>query len=306
MTTAAQVNAKIIEALYDYGHFANPVNQDGHAITRKGLPKLTMGDKEVQAALLSFQQIMGLRTDGVAGPVSVHVLFNVERCACPDYGRLTEDGNVVAEATGSGSWPHSCKTNLSGVHAISISWDFTRQPSFLAPHFETVWKQVAAMYADIGLVLVREDGNQRANLQASFDNLSGSTIGLAIVPGRPPSCGDVIWCKYDPSYQPRNIVNEWRTLIAHEVGHNQRLNHTQGGVMNPGIVNGLPATWRNDLSFNQLSQQYGGEPVVPPDAGPEFLMEIALRGSQGSESVFPIPTQVPFENGQQFLLEMMK
>lgn len=306
MASSAQVNARIIEALYDYGHFANPVNQDGHAIRRADLPKLTLGDKVCKAALLSFQQIMGMRVDGVAGPITVMELFNVSRCGCPDYGVLTEDGEVVAAATGRGGWPHSCRPGMSGIHAISVSWNMSGCPSFLQPHFETVWSRVVAMYADIGLLLIREDGNSSANLQASFNNLRGSTIGLAIVPGRPPTCGMSIWCRYDPSYRPRNVVNEWTTLIAHEIGHNQRLEHTRGGIMNPGIINGLPASWRNDPSFGQLADQYGGEPVDNPDQGDEFLREIVLRGSRGGERVLPIPTQVKFDESQKFMLEMLK
>jgi hypothetical protein len=91
-----------------------------------------------------------------------------------------------------------------------------------------------------------------------------STIGLAIVPGAPQACGDRVWARFAERYQPSDIVNQWARLVAHELGHNMRLQHTTGGIMNPSILSGPFTTnaWRNDPSYGILARYFGGVPIL--------------------------------------------
>ena len=117
--------------------------------------------------------------------------------------------------------------------------------------------------------------------------LAGSTIGLAIV-GRGQSCRTSIWAKFDPGYQPANVVREWTSLVKHELGHNMGLSHSQGGVMNPSIIAGLPVSWRGDPSEPILSRWFGGKPVPTDPQGPEMWIKQCLHSDRGRELCVPL------------------
>lgn len=268
----------IIEYLYSLGHFHNPQAMTG--IRREDLSKLSLSDPEVTQAVKSFQafqrllldeisaNLLGKRAviDGEIGPAT-EALLKMERCGCPDYpvpGSKIQAAEVEA-ATGSGSWAHSCE--ITGVHTVKVQVYKSRMPSFLDGVFEErVWPLVDAAYRDIGVIFRRVESSP--NIDFSWERLSGSTIGLAIVPGQPMGCSGRIWAKFTPTYQPRDLVNQWARLVAHELGHNMRLQHTNGGIMNPSIVSGPFTTtaWRNDPSFGVLKRYFGGEPVDDPNA----------------------------------------
>lgn len=264
---------KIIERLYHLGHFHNPSAMT--EVTEADLPKLQLSDAAVRSAIRSFQEfniaelerisanVLGRVSpvlDGEVGPAT-QALLSVERCGCPDY---SVGGLQVEAATGNGSWVHSCDISRPGVHVVTVGVDKSRMPSFLIPIFESrVWPLVLKAYANIGLIFEREDGNPRANIDFKWERLSGSTIGLAILPGAAMRCGDRIWAKFSPTYQPADVVNQWARLVAHELGHNMRLQHTRGGIMNPSITSGpfTQTAWRGDPSFGVLQRYFGGEPV---------------------------------------------
>lgn len=264
----------VIELLWKYGHFRNPEFADGESreVTESDLAMLSLNDAAVKEAVRSYQHFMVNDFvplvaerhsrlpvfDGDVGPATLD-LFSLERCAVPDF--------AVDEATGSGSWPAGCLPDWQNNHAVTISIDKSTMPSFLSAgdRFEkNVWPYVVAAYSEVGLLLVRRDGDPKANLQARWGNSSllggGSTIGLAIVPSS-TSCQLVIWCRYLNSYNPPD--SEHISLWKHEIGHNMRLGHTSGSnsVMNPSIIRGLPVSWRGDPSHPMLVRWFGGEPI---------------------------------------------
>ena len=194
-------------------------------------------------------------------------LFAIPRCGCPDYG---------PDATGSGAWPVGCSPKWPKNHAISYQVNKSGMPSYLAPVFEDAWALMTAAYADIGLVVLREDDNPRANSLVTWQRGSG-WIGLAIVPQN-PRCGQRIWAKFDNRYgislSMPSLLYQWARLLAHEIGHNNCLGHSRGGIMNPSIIGGVftPTAWRGDPSFPKLERFYSGEPVAPavPPSAPEW------------------------------------
>lgn len=200
--------------------------------------------------------------------VSDNELFDIPRCGCPDvatedYPYVTKD-ELSTLATGSGAWPAGCHPDWPNNHSMVYSVNKSRMPSFLDSVFEPAWDLCAQAYADIGLVLIRDDGNPNVNSIITFERGAG-WIGLAIVPGSGLRCNSKIWAKFDYRYRPSDLLNQWARLLAHEIGHNNRLSHTRGGIMNPSITSGVftPTAWRNDPSFKYLKAFYGGEPVQP-------------------------------------------
>lgn len=293
---AVLTTQEIIAELFRLGHFRNPSMPTGVAGI-SDLSKLTLASEEVKTAVKSYQSFMrpeleriyalrkghvNVAIDGDVGPLTAE-LFTLDRCACPDY-QAAED---VEAATGNGSWVHSCDTKRPGVHTIRVFIDkdgiprsnthaTVPMPAFLEPVFESkVWPLVVAAYRDIGVDFVRV--NEWKDCQIDFGwrippGNGSSTIGLAIVPGQPQSCSSRIWARFKESYRPGDVVNQWARLVAHELGHNMRLQHTTGGIMNPSILSGVFTTqaWRGDPSYGILARYFGGLPVeiTDPDTPP--------------------------------------
>jgi hypothetical protein len=294
---------EIIFALFDWGHFRNPANRSNGAswnVQREDVEFLEIHHPAVREAIASYQHFMVSTldllsfniherpsiADGHIGPAT-EILFDVKRCACPDYAVETEQEFFAA--TGTGSWPAGCYPNeWPNSHAIKIRFDKSGMRPFLSAVFDSqVWPTVQRVYADIGLMLIREDENTKAHLQASFVKPDDNWIGLAIVPGS-TSCSLSIWQRYDRNYQPRNLVPNWVSLLKHEIGHNLNLNHTSGGVMNPGIIDNLPAQWFGvgDPSEPVLRRFFGGEPVgPPPDPGPRVWTHQGFWDENTGESL---------------------
>lgn len=187
----------------------------------------------------------------------------------------------VMPAFGSGNWK-GCH-GVGQYHSASIKVDSSGLPSFLRDVFLTVLKNVRLAYANVGLLFrfVDQAGNDLVtgeafsgtiNSDMSFVNSSSGWIGLAIV-GQGETCGSKIWCKFLNTYRggsdPAAVITQWTTLIKHELGHNCGRSHTNGGVMNPSIVNNLPTEWGpTDPSTSWLKGQFGGIPVPIPGGGP--------------------------------------
>lgn len=300
----------LIETLWKYGHFINPAYAGGpsHGVTEADLPKLKLSDPAVQEAVRSYQNfqkptldalsavINGRRAiaDGAVGPAT-RELLEIPRCGAPDFA-LTE------EAIGTGRWGQ-CKIDLYPQNnAITVAFDVSKMPAFLKAVFEQVWANVFAAYAELGLALVREDGNANANIRCRFTvptqesgNMAGNWIGLAIVAWNGIQCSESNWALFDLGYQPQNVVSEWTTLIKHELGHGVGLQHSSGGVMNPSIVRGLPVSWKGDTSYSTLAKWYGGEPIAtgpqpPPPVPPTnsgYIPDLEIIYKGKSYRAFP-------------------
>ena len=285
-------------ALFDWGHFRNPGNTNGasRGVRRIDFALLDLSHPAMVEAIASYQKFM-ISTleplsfavhqrapipDGEIGPAT-EMLLDLKRCNCPDFAMA---GEHFEEATGRGSWPAGCyPDDWPETHAIKIRFDTRKMKSFLSDVFDSqVWPSVQKAYADVGLMLIREDDNERAHMQASFVRPDGNWIGLAIVPGH-TSCVLSIWQRYDRDYRPRNLVPNWISLLKHEIGHNLNLNHTSGGVMNPGIIDNLPVQWFNvgDPSEPTLRRFFGGEPIDVPDPGPKVWTHQGFRDETTGE-----------------------
>lgn len=304
-----------IRTAWETGYFWSPENATGHDITQEELTLLKPDDEVVVKAMISMAKADMTRYtrlvlekhgrqptfDGVIGPAIEAMVANedgVGRCPVPDFApppgvvfafddpdlqkvveRMQADG--PAPAFGSGNWK-GCH-NVGEFHSAAIRVDKSGLPSFLAPLFLQVLKNVQAAYAGVGLLFrfIATDGKDmltgdsfagNINSDMSFVNSSSGWIGLAIV-GQGETCSSKIWCKFLASYKggssDASIVQQWTTLLKHELGHNCGRSHTNGGVMNPSIVNGLPTEWvSGDPSTSWLKGQFGGVAVPIPGSGP--------------------------------------
>jgi len=285
------VASDMIQKLFDLGHFRNPAHMT--SVTEADLPSLKLTDEPVRIAIQSFQEFMAEDFDRLAlyyhgrigiadGDVGLATakLFEVERCGYPDYS--------IEAANGSGSWPSGCHPAWKNNHAFSLQVNKSGMPSYLQPIFEQAFELVRQAYANIGMVFVREDNNDRANTLVTWQRGAG-WIGLAIVP-RSPRCGERIWAKFDNRYQPSQLLHQWARLLAHEFGHNMGMSHSRGGIMNPSIASGpfTPTAWRGDPSESILKRYFGGVPVnlggtpappVDPTPPPTGIKKLYFTGS---------------------------
>lgn len=263
-----------IELLKNYGHFDNPFVKRFGEIGNNEWNSLELDDERVEAAIHSYQSFMApefeqltlkhhnrpAMFDGLIGPATEDLL-NITRCGCPDYLPMTE------AATGSGSWPPSCYVDAPGIHAVKFHVDERRMPSRISGWWEEIKEKCIAAYADMGMLLVEVEERNRAQITVWWENLGGSTIGLAELPGR-GRCDIRVFCKLDPGYAPN--ANQVAQLLAHEWGHNMNSGHISGDpIMHPSMTN---QTWnysfRNTPYGNRLARFFGGEPVGPQDPDP--------------------------------------
>ena len=261
---------KVIQYLWDLGHFKNPAYPNTIVVT--DLLKLKLTDQVVRDAIKSFQEFMvddfdrlslelnhriGV-TDGEIGPATT-ALFEVERCGLPDYG---------IEAAGSGSWPSGCHPEYPNDHSFAVYFDKSNMPGFWKPVWDQAWLLVRQAAADMGMAYFEVQDQNRANTVVTWTRGNG-WIGLAVVP-RSPKCRERIWAKFDTRYQPRDLVNQLARLLAHEFGHNKGFSHSRGGIMNPSIVTGVfrPNAWRGDPSESLWIRSFGGNPVTLIDLKP--------------------------------------
>ncbi len=289
-------NREIIELLDRTGHLRFPFGKKNESIlvvdpittayevwVGDEIGLLSLTDPVVEKAIASYQDFMVVnldllamehhsrpcRCDGDCGPAT-RELMERPRCGCPDYGP------DVRRAVGNGSWPR-CH-DIGEFHAATVYVHEGGMRSWLKSEFDEVWKLSVAAYEEIGLRWIRTD-KKNANIDFSFVSSSRGWIGLAIV-GQGQSCGSQIWCKYLATWKPSNITREWAVLVMHELGHNAGLYHTRGGVMNPGIIYGLPASWKGDPAESVLKRYYGGKPIdpIPPEPPPPIPPDTEEHG----------------------------
>lgn len=217
-----------------------------------------------------------INPDGECGPATQLVL-DLPRCGHPDYSAADD----IAEAVGSGNWKR-CH-GVGEYHSASIRVT-NSPPSFLAPLFDEVKKRTVDAYAEVGLLL-HFDGRNPRNIDFSFVGSSTGWIGLAIVSNNSTCSSSPIWCRYLSTYRGGStneaITTQWTTLVKHELGHNTGMGHTNGGVMNPSLINNLPTSWRGDVAWNQLAQRFGGQPVPREPEGDRELW-LGYKNPDGS------------------------
>lgn len=202
--------------------------------------------------------------------VPQEVLDEMIVCGVPEFASVGDRPLI-----GGGNWP-GCH-GVGNYHSATVAFDMRGCPAHVRPHMEEIWRRVVKAYRQVGLLLVRDDANTRPNIAASWVTQSDGWIGLAIV-GSGQGCSDSIWCRYLATYRggstDEQIINQWTTLVMHEIGHNCGLSHSSGGIMNPSLINGLAPTWEGDPSERTLRAWYGGEAVPEPPTGEDDLFGI--------------------------------
>lgn len=301
-------DAQIIRLLDVTGHLRRPFGApDQGPWPAADLEALTLQASEARAAVASYQAMYSQQLseliakhhpdrrspapviDGEVGPATMELL-SMPRCECADYAAELEEPLL-----GAGNW-RGCY-GIGQFHSAVVKF-MNAAPDFLAPQLDAVWVRVVQAYDEIGLRLTRDDQSDHANIEVSFVVPDGGWIGLAIV-GQGQTCGTTIWARFDRSYRPANVLSEWTTLIKHELGHNCGLQHSNGGVMNPYIVAGLPVSWKNDVSYPLLKRLYGGEPV-PGSRMERELVAGYLYQDGHFEKLMTIPQSAvtgPFQSG---------
>lgn len=301
------MNPLVIAMLLRYGHLLNPFGK------KRDLPKpldqLTLADDIVVEAIASFQRFHSYTLEPIvaafepqkASPAvpndgrldrATERLLTMPRCDCPDHGSKMQfhTGDGAELALGRGNW---AKCNGAESHHRAVLKFLNEPPAFLTPIWSEIWANVVESYAEIGLELIRDDSAVRSNIEVSFVRPDGGWIGLAIV-GNGVTCGDTIWARFDQAYRPGNLLNEWTTLIRHELGHNCGLQHSSGGVMNPYIIAGLPTSWRSDPSHPLLVQRFGGE-RIPTSSPPDRELVLAWRDRK--TGTFELASVIPEQPG---------
>lgn len=287
----------VIARLHSLGHHHNP--QIKHLFTGKDAEwwdRLKLTDYEGQALVHSYQLFLreeyeeialkqnhqAAMHDGEVGPV-FQELLNVPRCGVPDF---TDTNSAEMRAIGSGGWKHGCLGN-NDRHEVAFSVDDRR--SMVKSWWAEIEEIVVAAYAEIGIAMIRIDDPNDAQINVMWEPLGGSTIGLAMLPGR-GHCHKRHFCKLHPDFKPSLIMVA--KLWAHEIGHNMNSGHIQNDVimhpsMRPGPWNG---SFRGTAFGNRLSEYYGGEPVDPPPPDdpppPPGVRGLEIRPDGGALSIY--------------------
>lgn len=284
------VDQQIIALLAQYGHLNHPFGDPATDIPSdpgdEDYPTL-LSDPRVMRAVQSYQDFSALtlesliakhyperrsaavRADGIVGPATAE-LFSLPRCGMADYSAADP-----MEAIGAGPWK-SCH-NIGNFHSCSVQF-VNDPPAWLSPLLPEICRRVQQAYDEVGLrfwftLPGEEPEHTPVQIEASFVGSSSGWIGLSLLGNRGMGCGNEgYWCKFLQTYKggstKEDQIQQWTTLVKHEIGHSCRYNHTRGGVMNPSIVNGLPISWKNDPLWDTLVADFGGVPVPVSDPGP--------------------------------------
>lgn len=278
-----------IRFLWDTGHFWNRQYPELLDIKEEDLSKLTVQDRIVQLATLSYQQsdanLIPLVAmfhnrlpiiDGLAGPATKS-MSRLIRCPMPDFAppagvkvtyadpglqKAVESMQLVGGA-GSGSWPATgCDPEKKNIHSIRVRIDTSRCPAKILGYIDKALEAVVAAYAEIGLSVRYIKGTSgEAEIIKQFQSLLGSVIGWNEFP-QPGTCNQDVEGRLDTGYAPDDY-RLFANLECHETGHGVRLEHTRGGIMNPSILLIWPLTWRGSPSESTLKKYFGGEPITP-------------------------------------------
>lgn len=340
---SALTSQDIIDHLWRLGHFHNPNMPTSLGAMKpengkQRLTGLTLASSDVKTAVASFQDFMradlmriyaaekghtNVAIDGEVGPLTAK-LFDVQRCACPDYAM---EGAVV-EGAATGRWPSGCDPEHPDVHVIRVWVDKKGEiqggspgtfgdksvpmPAWWEPLFESrIWPLIEQTFLNVGVYLKRVNAWQELKGGLSFawkipPGNGSSTIGLAVVPGGPLSCGTIFWLRINHVWRPTDVIDDLVTYylrtIVHEFLHNLGLGHNSNpaSVLYPS-VQFLPFDARSLLADPILplyKQWYPGTPIVigKPPVDPPPITPPTPIGFDSDKAVF-------IYGGKQYLLK---
>lgn len=230
-----------IRCAYEYGHFWNPANPDGHNVRQEDLHKLRASDPVVVQALISLSKSDPVKYtrasldrlgrtphfDGAIGPAMTDLITDPEgRCPIPDYAPppgvvfsfddpalqdvvTTMQSRAVMPALGAGNW-QGCH-NAGDIHCVSVMINPENLPAWVSPVFKTVLQRVQAAYAGVGL-LIRFVDQQKRDVLTGEEFASNVNIDMSFVTsssgwiglaivGTNQTCGDRIWCRFLATYR---------------------------------------------------------------------------------------------------------
>lgn len=293
----------IMKRLQQTGHLNYPFGKP-RPFTRP-LESCNLNDPDVVVSIASYQDFDGVVLDALAakhhgraalhdgdvGPATME-LFDLDRCWCPDYGPKVGAAYAggTAEAIGSGPWK-GCH-GIGDFHSAIVRISETNMPAHLKqdhkgkPVFVEVLRRVQAMYAEIGLWFVfinsqgidyltgkKVDGSVQTDM--SFVTSSDGWIGLAIVGSPHMNCSSSpIWLRllasFGRNFSIDQLIADWVSLIAHELGHNCGFDHLRGSVMNASLISMLKGSWIGDPLEALIKRTFGGVkvPGVTPEPEP--------------------------------------
>lgn len=239
-------------------------------VRRIRLWKLDERAVELAEAVLRFQQT-DINAGEINGDLDDETIAAMElpRCDCLDYYDDPElvDGSMGRYSAGTGSWPTSCHET-----GIKVSIDTRNAPSWVK--VDEVFAHSAREYAKVGLRLVRVPVGGFANIKQTWRSFAGGTIGLAQFNSR--SCSNSVFNNRSTTWRGNDDLQ--KNLDLHELGHNNNLQHTRGGIMNPSITS-TRSEWvafdsagkiiYQDISYPALRGFFGGTPLDPnPNPNP--------------------------------------
>lgn len=287
----------IIQQLWAYGHFFNPLNSDDSwNLTEADLPKLTLKDKVVREAIASWQSfdtnmerlvykhhMRGLVADGDVGPASMD-LFSLPRCSCPDFQDPREPKSRI-DFLEQGSWP-SCDPEHPDEHSVRIRVKQNRMPDYTKLYFDQIQANLVRMAAEMGYRLRYTDDDQ-VEIDVDYGWLAGNTIGYQYLP-TPNTCNQTVTGVLSMNFYPG--VHDETLLHAHEhMLHGSGFGHTRGGIGNPSIISGLPLSFIGDPAEPLFRRAFGPalepqepdnptEPVDPGSPDVKAAVNISVDG----------------------------
>jgi hypothetical protein len=194
-----------IRVAFEYGHFWNPDNPNGHNVTQADLGNLKVTDPVVVEALVSLSKMDATAYtreslnetgklpvfDGRLDNALLRTMDAMNRCPIPDYApppgvvfafddewlqQVVLDMQARAAAPiqfalGSGNWK-GCHGTAT-IHCCTVMINDSAMPGFIKPVFATVLKNVQKAYADVGLLFRFLD-------QQKVDVLTGESLNSNI------------------------------------------------------------------------------------------------------------------------------
>jgi hypothetical protein len=218
------------------------------------------------------------------------------RCSRAEQLEFGQDLINMHNRMGSGSWPVGCHDDIPetylahhGRHTMTY---YVERDSFASHHKQTVsdfseikiphtlspgskldcaLKLCVETYRPANCALLEVTDRQSADVIIIGKRIPGSTIGFAYF--NDGTCHDVVTCNIDNDYRT-DLVGLTR-LLAHELGHNNNLQHTfsnqnsHRGIMSYrgttsyyGFSTGRSTTLPRDPAWKQLVSFYG-EGMIP-------------------------------------------